>query len=388
MVRQLLIASLLWLVCCGCGSDWIASQAAERLFLPLSLDFLGEYQLPKQTLADMPVGGLSGLTYDRNRDRFYAISDDRKNPRFYTLKLEIDPDSPPARLQAVTVEAVTLLKDAQGNPYPPHTVDGEGIAFTPRETLFVASEGDNRRQILPFIGEFEPATGHLRDYLPLPQRFLPEGNKPTQGIQNNLGFEALAVAATSTLKDDPFRLFTAVENSLIQDRHPEKVSKNPPLRFLHYVINAIGEPVLVGENLYVLDPMPAGTVSQGLSDIATLDREGYFISLERDFGLGGFGAKLFQVINANATDTSQVSSFQDGTTGLIPLKKQLLLDLSTLKIDLDNLEGLAFGPHLADGSPTLLLVSDDNFREEQITQFLLFRVNRHSVRATNLGEPV
>ncbi|MFM7580137.1 MAG: esterase-like activity of phytase family protein, partial [Microcystaceae cyanobacterium] len=102
----------------------------------------------------------------------------------------------------------------------------------------------------------------------------------------------------------------------------------------------------------------------------------------------GFGAKLFQVINANATDTSQVSSFQDGTTGLIPLKKQLLLDLSTLKIDLDNLEGLAFGPHLADGSPTLLLVSDDNFREEQITQFLLFRVNRHSVRATNLGEPV
>ena len=131
MVRQMLIASLLWLVCCGCGSDLITSQAAERLFLPLSLDFLGEYQLPQQTLADMPVGGLSGLTYDRNRDRFYAISDDRKNPRFYTLKLEIEQDSPEARLQSVTVEAVTLLKDAQGNPYPTHTVDGEGIAFTP-----------------------------------------------------------------------------------------------------------------------------------------------------------------------------------------------------------------------------------------------------------------
>ncbi len=388
MVRQLLIVCLLVLVCCGCGSNFVVSQTAERLFLPLSLDFLGEYPLPKQTLADTPVGGLSGLTYDRLRDRFYAISDDRKNPRFYTLKLEINQDTPPARLQSVTVEAVTLLKEAQGNPYPPHTVDGEGIAFTPRGTLFVASEGDNRRQVLPFIGEFELSTGILQDYLSLPQRFLPAKNNPTQGIQNNFGFEALAVAATSTLKEDPFRLFTAVENPLLQDQNPDKVSKNLPLRFLHYVINAIGDPVLVGENLYFLDPMPPGTLSQGLSDLATLDQEGYFISLERDFGLGGFGAKLFQVINANATDTSQVSSFKDGTTGLIPLKKQLLLDLSTLNIDLDNLEGLAFGPHLADGSPTLLLVSDDNFRQEQITQFLLFRVNRHSVKATNLGKPV
>ena len=378
MVRQLLIVCFLLLVCCGCGNDLVASQSAERLFLPLGLNFLGEYPLPKQTLADLPVGGISGLTYDRLRDRFYAISDDRKNPRFYTLKLDIAQDTQPARLQSVTVEAVTLLKDAQGNPYPPNTVDGEGIAFTPRGTLFVSSEGDNRRQVLPFISEFALSTGILQDALPLPQRFLPVGKNPTQGIQNNLGFEALAIAATSTLKDDPFRLFTAIENSLLQDRDPDKVSKNPPLRFLHYEINTISNPVLVGENLYVLDPKPPGTVSQGLSDLATLDQEGYFISLERDFGLGGFGAKLFQVINANATDTSQVSSFKDGTTGLIPLKKQLLLDLSTLNIDLDNLEGLAFGPHLADGSPTLLLVSDDNFREDQITQFLLFRVNRNA----------
>jgi hypothetical protein len=45
-----------------------------------------------------------------------------------------------------------------------------------------------------------------------------------------------------------------------------------------------------------------------------------------------------------------------------------------LEIDLDNLEGLAFGPKLSDGSQTLLLVSDDNFSDLQITQFLLFKV--------------
>jgi hypothetical protein len=47
------------------------------VFLDLSLDFLGEYQLPKMKFKDTPVGGLSGLTYDRQQNRFYAISDDR-----------------------------------------------------------------------------------------------------------------------------------------------------------------------------------------------------------------------------------------------------------------------------------------------------------------------
>jgi hypothetical protein len=57
-----------------------------------------------------------------------------------------------------------------------------------------------------------------------------------------------------------------------------------------------------------------------------------------------------------------------------PLRKRLLLNLEDLEIDLDNLEGLAFGPKLSDGSQTLLLVSDDNFSDLQITQFLLFKV--------------
>jgi hypothetical protein len=48
--------------------------------------------------------------------------------------------------------------------------------------------------------------------------------------------------------------------------------------------------------------------------------------------------------------------------------------LSTLGIYLDNLEGMALGPRLPDGSRSLLVVSDDNFKEAQMTQFLLFRL--------------
>ncbi|MDB9503802.1 esterase-like activity of phytase family protein, partial [Spirulina major CS-329] len=57
-----------------------------------------------------------------------------------------------------------------------------------------------------------------------------------------------------------------------------------------------------------------------------------------------------------------------------PLKKRLLLDLSTLPIPLDNLEGMTLGPRLADGSSLLVLVSDNNFSAEQVTQFLFFRL--------------
>ena len=56
--------------------------------------------------------------------------------------------------------------------------------------------------------------------------------------------------------------------------------------------------------------------------------------------------------------------------------KQLLLDLATLDLPLDNYEGMALGPRLADGRRTLLLVNDDNFSSHQIgTQFILLALD-------------
>ncbi|WP_353734985.1 esterase-like activity of phytase family protein [Okeania sp. SIO2C2] len=56
-------------------------------------------------------------------------------------------------------------------------------------------------------------------------------------------------------------------------------------------------------------------------------------------------------------------------------KKKLLLDFSTLEIVLDNIEGITFGPKLADGQRSLILVSDNNFNPLQITQILIFSTN-------------
>lgn len=44
-------------------------SADKRIFLDISLEFLDEYQLPKMTFEETPVGGLSAIAYDRQRDR-------------------------------------------------------------------------------------------------------------------------------------------------------------------------------------------------------------------------------------------------------------------------------------------------------------------------------
>ena len=49
-----------------------------------------------------------------------------------------------------------------------------------------------------------------------------------------------------------------------------------------------------------------------------------------------------------------------------------MLDLKTLGIPLDNVEGMAFGKKLPDGRRSLVLVSDNNFSPAAFTQFLLF----------------
>jgi len=67
---------------------------------------------------------------------------------------------------------------------------------------------------------------------------------------------------------------------------------------------------------------------------------------------------------------------------IVPVRKKLLLDLSDLGIKLDNLEGMTLGSRLKDGSQALILVSDNNFKEEQVTQFLIFRLEKESRNGT------
>ena len=388
LAQRIVLAMMLVILLTACGVRQVTAQ--QRTFLNLSLEFLGEYHLPMMKFQDTPVGGLSGITYDRGRDRFYAISDDRSRlapARFYTLKAVIkNPNNGKVGLQKVEVETVTFLTDPEGKTYPRDTIDAEGIALSPQHSVFISSEGVVSQGVPPFIREFDLQTGRQQQSLPIPERYIPDQPKAklqTRGIQNNLGFESLTLNPTGTIpaKGEPFRLFTATESALVQDRdepvaatsQAEVTEKGAKSRFLHYLLSD-GPATVISEHFYQLDPPPLGAVKHGLPEMLALDQGGHFLTLERSLGLLGFTAKIYQAATGGATDTSRIASLKGQVTTAEPIQKQLLLDLSTLGISLDNLEGMTLGPRLADGTQSLLLVSDNNFATQQETQFLLFRL--------------
>jgi hypothetical protein len=351
-----------------------SSNASQRVFLETSITPLGDYKLPKDTKFEgVPVGGLSGLTFDRQQNLFYAVSDDRsiKGPaRFYTLKVVTGADS---TLQKVEIVGATVLKDLKGQPYAAGTIDPEAIAITPRGTVMIASEGDRNRAIPPMVGEFDLATGQLKNQLKIPDRYLPD-TENQRGIQNNLAFESLTLAPFGS-GGEPLNLFVATEGALVQDRpNPEakeagaRTIKN---RWLHYLVGELSGPL--ADYAYGLELPPLGSIEHGLSEIQALDGSGHFLALERSLSMLGFKIKIFQTTTGGATDVSRVASLSgfDGSGGMA---KKLAFDLSDLKIPLDNIEAMAIGSKLPDGGNMLLLASDNNFNQLQVTQFVLLRL--------------
>jgi hypothetical protein len=314
--------------------------------------------------------------------------------RFYTFKADFEGANEGAnqpQLSQIQIKSATALQQPDGTTYAPKTIDPEAIALSPKGTVYVSSEGITHDLIPPFINEYERGSGKFFSALPIPKRYLPaigddSAKAPVTtaniGVRDNLGFEAMTVVGDAP--SDPYRIFAITENALAQDYQErsliskvKNVAKQEPSpsRFLHYVENNVVRvpPLLVAEHLYPVEAPPVGGVN-GVVEMFALDRAGHFLTLERSFSPLGFGAKIWQINTTAATDTSQIASFKGDISNIRPINKQLVLDLSTLGIKLDNLEGMTFGPKLADGSRSLLLVSDDNFSDQQFTQFLLFRL--------------
>lgn len=380
-----LLCLLLLIVLTGCALPRVSAE--DRLFLPLQIELVDVATLPRQTFAETPVGGLSAITYDPARNVFYALSDDRgrlASPRFYTLQMTIDNTSENPTIQPIQVTNVTFLRDAEGNVYPSDRLDPEGMVLSPRASLFVSSEGVAETGSPPSLNEYDLQSGVLKTEFRLPERYLPnkasdtpspEAANTPQGIRTNQGFEALTLSPTSSSGEfEPFRLFMATESALAQDFDEDPAN---PLtnRFLHYLIDP-NQSTLISEHAYPLSLEPMGAVSNGLTELLTIDQGGHFLALERVYGIRGFEIKLFQLATGGATDISTLNRITS-LESINPIRKQLLLDFATLDAPveaIDNLEGMTLGPPLADGSASLWVISDDNFSEDQTTQVWLFRL--------------
>ena len=341
-----------------------------------SIEFIGQATLPTGLIFQKTeIGGLSGITYDAKNNLYYAISDDRgqkASPLFYTFTIDLSK----AKLtnNDVIPVGVTNLLNTSNQPFPPNTTDTEGIAITNQDTIFVSSEGDVDKLINPFIKEFALASGKTISTLPIPDKFLPDSQKQ-KGIRNNLAFESLTITPNQKF------LFTATENALIQDSPAAKSGVGTSSRILEYNL-LTKQPER--EFLYQTEPVtplfnPTGKFASGLPDLLALNNQGNFLSIERSFTGLGFTVFLFEISLENATDIHNFDSIAKIDPDKIkPVEKKLLLDLRTLDVSLDNIEGLTLGAKLPDGQPSLILISDNNFNGLQQTQILAFKLKIES----------
>ena len=333
------------------------------------ITFLGEVNFPTGLkFKNTEVGGLSGITYNPDQQIYYAISDDRSSKapaRFYTLKIDLESEK--ISEETVTFIDVTTLLDETSKPFPPASIDSEGITFT-GTNLLISSEGDRKRQVQPFIREFSLAGKQLQN-LPLPEKFL---IKTDSGIRNNMALESLTITPSQKY------LFTATENALVQDGAEANISTGSSCRILQYDLIQ-GQPEK--EFLYITEPMTSisnnsgAFKTNGLVELMALD-DTHLLSLERSFSLDtGNLIKLFQVDLSNADNIQQINSLNTQFTNISPVQKELLLDFRNLELISDNIEGMTFGPKMADGRRSLILISDNNFNPLQVTQVLIFSTN-------------
>ncbi|RKS06998.1 hypothetical protein DFP74_2648 [Nocardiopsis sp. Huas11] len=347
----------------------VPAVAAERAHAP-EIELLGEVRLPTgHQVEGTEMGGISGLAYDAEADRFLAISDDRSDrddARFYELSLDLaDGDLVEGD---VDFTGVTTLRGADGRPYPQGTVDPEGIALDGDGDVYVSSEGDAGDLVSPSVHRYT-RDGASAAELPVPRDYAPTADGDA-GIRDNLAFESL------TLTPSGRRLVTATENALVQDGEAATLEAGSRSRILEYHTRR-EQPKT--EYVYETDPIPdapvpaGGHADNGLVELLALD-DTTFLALERSYSQGvGNDVRIYEV------STRPADRIRPGraVTETPAVTKTLVANIEDdFGVAPDNLEGMALGPDLPDGRRTLVMVSDNNFSAGQVTQFLAFAIDQ------------
>ncbi|MYM83424.1 esterase-like activity of phytase family protein [Duganella sp. FT50W] len=369
------LATLAALAFSGCAP--LAPRHADTVS---QLRFIGEQRLPwHQHYQGTLVGGLSGIDYDAANDEWVMISDDRSqyNPaRYYRAKLAFDRHE----FTSVRLTGVHTLLQPDGTAYPSKAAyqpgvgavpDLESMRVDPRDaSIWYASEGDVRLGLDPFV-RHATRDGRYLATLPLPPMFSVTTQR-ISGPRNNQAFEGISFTP------DGNTLWVSLEGPMYQDGPEPDPQHGAPARITHFT----REGKMLGQYVYPLDPIPARpgpgkAADNGISEILALS-DSKLLVLERAGVQAADGSyrtfvRIYAVDSADATDVRQLATLKDAS--FTPLRKRLVLDLDSLKLpQLDNLEGMAFGPRLDGGHASLVLVSDDNFNQAEVTQFLLFEV--------------
>ncbi len=337
-----------------------AAGSAVRLLgervVPNNLDFHGT-----------SVGGLSGIDFDTRTGDYVLISDDRseRNPaRFYTARFTVDEKG----VGPVEFTGTRPLLTAAGAAYAPKSVDPEEIRVDPwTGDYFWTQEGDRTDTVLadPSV-RIARADGAFAAELPIPDN---ERMRPNSGPRQNMALEGATFAAGGSL------FVTAVEGPLLPDGPLATTTAGATSRIT--VQARTGQ--LLAQYAYPMDPVFAessplpGTGMNGITSVLAVDPVDptKILVLERSF-VAGVGNKI-KVYEADLGAATNILDAPIGTAS--PATKRLLVDLSDVGLSaIDNVEGMTWGPRLSSGERTLILVSDNNFADNQITQFIALAV--------------
>jgi len=358
----------------------------NRPFVFFSLEFINEQVLEhNQLFNNIPVGGLSAISYHSETDTFLALSDDKGQkgypPRFYQLQLHKDKE----KKYKFVLKNQVFIKDNLDEPF--HPIDPEGMAIF-QQKVFISSEGAQMPHLVAPPGVFVfDLKGKWQSTWDTPKVYWPEDITllGKWGVKENKAFEALSVDANKQ------QLWLATESSLHQDRgltedSASNTMANDSQQYIRIGQFDIGSKNMIHQFIYPADYKIDKNNLQGnngLTDFLALG-DNKLLTLERtylkDSSISGDRktdanwVRLFLTDCSGASDVSQHEALNTGK--FITCGKVLLLDLSSvLGKNVDNIEGIAIGPEISKDSHLLVLVSDNNFSPSQKTQFLFFHLS-------------
>lgn len=322
------------------------------------------YILPAGSRGEnLRIGGLSGVAWNPKENRLWAVSDSRKwaQSAIFSFQLHLpDASGSPFWLEP---DGGFMLAPGKENHGP---LDAEGLALWTRNRFFLSHEGSKSGRLAPGIACFSASTAKPLFSLTFPDWFFPGADSPRRGLQENRGFESVAVSGDGKL------LYAASESPLMQDLSNPFDGARGPVRLLRFDLKNRQAPP--AQRAYIAE----GDAMFGSVVDALVEPSGAVLVLERQLVLAipprKCRIRIFRVRfdEPGVTDVSQMESLRGKK--IRPLSKELVFDSgkSPAMRDVDNVEGMAWGPAVG-GLPTLILASDDNFRTEQRTEFWLLR---------------
>jgi hypothetical protein len=345
------------------------------------LKFIGEYDVPfNEKFQGTTIGGLSGIDYDSKHNLYYLICDDRSAfnaARFYSAKIFLKDTG----IDSVVFVSVKNLLQPNGLVYPnskqdpSHTPDPEAIRYNLKTNQLVwSSEGERIVRKDEVVLE-DPSVniistnGKSIDSFILPSNLHmsatqkgPRQNGVFEGMSYTDNFKKLLVNVEEPLYEDGPRAGLKDSSGWIRIIKYDVSTRKPEAQYAYQI-----DPVAYAPN-------PPGSFEiNGVPDILAINNLQLLI-IERSFSTGRNPCtiKIYLGEFGDASDVSHLSILtkEDFT----PISKKLLLNMDSLGIYTDNIEGVTLGPKLSNGHQSLIFVADNNFSAQEKTQFLLFEI--------------